>query len=43
MPMTTNPNDASHGPVQAPSAAHVAVYPGTIAMVPNVPWLVSVG
>jgi hypothetical protein len=42
-PITTNPNDANHGPIQASSSANRAVYPGTIATAPQVPRLVSVG
>lgn len=43
MPITTNPWDASQGPIQASSAENSAVYPGEIAIPPKVPWLVSVG
>ncbi|WP_281179575.1 hypothetical protein [Dactylosporangium aurantiacum] len=33
-PITTNPNEASRGPIHASSSANRAVYPGTIATAP---------
>ena len=42
MPTTTNPWDASRGPIHE-MLSHEDTNPGTIATAPKVPWVVSVG
>lgn len=42
MPITTKPCEAILGPSHA-RLDQLAVYPGEMAIAPNVPWLVSSG